>query len=93
LGAVDTFWHVLNFFGPAAGLALIVPSLAKALWRRDLKSVRWIRLAAFVFVACAAVSIAGLVVFGHDGKMATYAAMVGVCALALWWAGFVSRSR
>jgi len=93
LGALDALWHLLNFFGPAIGLALIAPSLAKVLWRRDLKSVRWIRLAAFVFAACAAVSIAGLVVFGHDGKMATYAVMVGVCALALWWAGFMSRSR
>ena len=33
-------------------------------------------------------SIAGLVVFEHDGKMATYAAMVVACAAALWWAGF-----
>ena len=93
LGPVDTFWYVMNFFGPAIGLALIAPSLAKLLWRKALKGARWIRLSAWVFGACAAVAIAGLVVFGHDGKMATYAAMVVVCALTLWWAGFVSKSR
>ena len=93
MGATDTFWHVLNFFGPAFGLALIAPSLAKLLWRRDLKGVRWVRLSAWVFGACAVVAIAGLVVFGHDGKMATYAAMVGACALSLWWFGFASKSR
>jgi hypothetical protein len=36
----------------------------------------------------AAASALGLVAFEHDGKMATYAAMVVACALALWWRGF-----
>ena len=93
MGPIDAFWHLLNFFGPALGLGLITPLFAKLLWRRALKSVAWTRLALWATLACAAVAVAGLVVFGHDGKMATYAAMVGVCALALWWAGFVSRSR
>ena len=93
LGTLDAIWHLLNLFGPAAGLALITPALAKLLWRRDLKSAGWARLAFWVFGACALVTVAGLVVFGHDGKMATYAAMVGACALAVWWVGFVSKSR
>ena len=93
LGPIDAFWHLLNFFGPAIGLSLIAPALAKLLWRRDLKSVSWLRLAVRVFVTCAIVSIAGLVGFGHDGKMATYAVMVAVCALTLWWFGFASKSR
>ena len=53
----------------------------------------WWRLGIRVFVVCAVVAIAGLVVFGHDGKMATYAAMVAACALTLWWFGFASKSR
>ena len=32
-----------------------------------------------------------LVIFESDGKMATYAAMVVACALALWWVGFRKR--
>jgi hypothetical protein len=93
LGPIDAFWHLTNFFGPALGLGLITPLFAKLLWRRALQSVAWARLAAWATLACAAVAVAGLVVFGHDGKMATYAAMVGVCALTLWWFGFGAKSR
>ena len=93
LGPIDAFWHLLNFFGPAVGLGLIAPALAKLLWFRALQGVGWARLAVRVFAACAVVATAGLVVFGHDGKMATYAAMVGACALSLWWFGFMSKSR
>ena len=39
------------------------------------------------------INLAGLAVFGHDGKMVTYAAMVVACALTLWWLGFGSKSR
>jgi hypothetical protein len=38
------------------------------------------------------VLLLGLVIFEHDGKMATYAAMVFACAIALWWVGFRNRS-
>ena len=34
---------------------------------------------------------AGWSIFERDGRMATYAAMVVACALALWWVGFRSR--
>jgi hypothetical protein len=91
LSPVDAFWHLLDFFAPAIGMGLITPSVAKLLWRRELKSARWTRLAAWAAAGSAVALIAGLVVFGHDGKMATYAAMVVACALALWWAGFASR--
>jgi len=39
------------------------------------------------------VSIAGLVAFGRDGRMATYAAMVTASAVALWWAAFRTGGR
>jgi hypothetical protein len=93
LGPVAALWHLLNFFGPAIALGLITPALAKLVWRRDLNGVSWSGLALRIVVVCAAVAIAGLVTFGHDGKMATYAAMLAACALTLWWFGFASRSR
>ena len=94
MGFTDLLWHLLNFFAPAAGMGLIAPLLAKLLWRRALAGASWTRLIGGVTVACAVVLVAGLVVFGHDGKMATYGAMVLVCALTLWALGFgMGQSR
>ena len=88
LGPIDAVWHLLNFFGPAVGVGLIAPTCAKLLWRRELKGVGWTRLTLWATAGSAAVLVAGLVVFGHDGKMATYGAMVAACALTLWCVGF-----
>ncbi len=93
LGPVDAFWHLLNFFAPAGGVGLIATALAKLLWRRELARVGWARLSAWCGAGCAVVLVAGLVVFGHDGKFATYTAMVAICALTLWWVGFGPRRR
>jgi hypothetical protein len=89
MGPVDALWHALNFFAPALGVALVAASAAKLLWRRDLAAVRWHRLALWAALAGAAALVAGFVVFGRDGKMATYAALAVSAALALWWAGFL----
>lgn len=88
MGPIDAFWHLLNFFAPAVGVGLITSAFAKLLWRRELKAAGWIRLALWATAGCAFVLVAGLIVFGHDGKMATYAAMVCACGLMLWLVGF-----
>ena len=90
MGPIDLLWHVLNFFAPAVGMGVIAPSLAKLLWRRELAGVGWLRLAGWVSAVSAAVLVGGLIVFGHDGMMATYAALVFACAVTLWWLGFAS---
>ncbi len=81
-------WHLLNFFAPAAGIACIASSLAKLLWLRELKGVSWLRLACWASGWAIVAAVAGLVLFGRDGKMATYGAMVLACATSLWWTGF-----
>jgi hypothetical protein len=91
LSFADAVLHVLNFFAPAVGVGIIAALLTKMLWRRELKSVSIGRLAAWASAACALVLIAGLVVFGRDGKMATYAAMVLAGAVAMWWAAWRGR--
>jgi hypothetical protein len=91
MGPLDGLWHLLNFVAPALGVALIAATLAKLAWRGDLAAVPWHRLVAWAAVAGLATLVAGLLVFGRDGKMATYAALVAASALALWWAGFVRR--
>lgn len=84
----DALWHLLNLFAPAALTGLIAAAAAKALWHRTLAAVAWHRLALWAAAACSAVTLAGLVLFGQDGRMATYGAMVVACAAALWWRGF-----
>jgi hypothetical protein len=88
MGPLDAFWHLANLFVPALGLGALAAGLAKLVWRRELRAVAWALLAGPACGACAAVAAAGLVVLGHDGRMATYLAMVVVCAITLWWRGF-----
>jgi hypothetical protein len=88
MGAVDAAGHVINLFLPALALGALAAALAKLAWRGALAPVPWRRLAAPACAASAAVTLGGLVVFGRDGRMATYAAMVAACALTLWWQGF-----
>ena len=93
MSPVDAFWHLANLFGPAIGLALIAPTLAKLLWRHDLRRVPWRGLAWWTLASCASVILAGLAWLGRDGRMATYAAMVLASAAVLWWRGFVRAER
>jgi hypothetical protein len=88
MGPLDAVWHLLGFFAPALGVGLLAALAAKGLWRRELGAVRWQRLAGVACAAGTVVSIGGLVVFGRDGRMATYGALVCASAVALWWAGF-----
>jgi hypothetical protein len=87
----DAFWHLTNFFAPAVVLGAIAAAATKLIWRRELSAVGGLRLWAWASGAAAIAASCGLVVFAHDGQMATYAAMVLACAAALWWAGFRGR--
>ena len=91
MGVLDGLWHLLNFFAPAVGVGVVAAWLAKLLWWRELKSVSPWRMAAWAVAASSLALVAGLLWTGHDGKMATYGAMVVVCALALWWAGWSKK--
>ncbi len=88
MGPLDAIWHLLNFVAPAAGVALFAAAAVKMLWRRELRSVRWQRLAGWAAGAGALALAVGLLVFGRDGRIATYALLIGAAAAALWWAGF-----
>lgn len=88
MGPLDAFWHLINLFVPALGLGALAPAAAKLIWRRDLAGQSWRHLAAPAVLACAAAVLVSLVLWGRDGKMITYGAMVAACALTLWWRGF-----
>jgi len=88
MGPLDILWHGLNLIAPAFGVAAIAAAAAKLLWRTGLHDVPWRRLAGWSAVIGAATLWGGLAVFGRDGKMASYAAMLLACALSLWAVGF-----
>lgn len=88
--------HVLSFLAPAAILALLLV-LTGRIFSRFLTSNKplaqyLLAQAAIIFIVNVLVLAAGLVWFGNDGKMLTYAAMVvaaAVCQWVLWrsWRG------
>jgi hypothetical protein len=88
MGPLDVLWHIANLFLPALALGALAAALVKLLWWRELADLAWVRLAGPACAACTVVTLAGLVVFGRDGKMATYGAMVLGCTLMLWWRAF-----
>ena len=86
--------HLLNFLAPAAVVALLLVLLARVFGRflqskRPVAQSIWVQ-AAIIFVVNVLVLATGLVVFGNDGMMATYAAMVLGAALCQWvlWRGW-----
>ena len=93
MSPIDALWHLINLLAPGVALGLIASGGAKWLWRRELVGVAWMRLAGWASAASLASSLGGLAIAGRDGRMATYAAMVVACSLALWWAGFGPRRR
>ena len=84
MGPVDFLLHLLSFLAPAATVALLVAGGARVLMPKRAAGRSWIAWAAINFVAGAAVLVAGLWYFGHDGKMATYGALVLAVASVQW---------
>ena len=93
MGPIDLLFHLFHLMLPGLALGAIGAGLAKLAWWRELKPVRWWRLAAWAGGTSTTVALAGLVVFGRDGRMATYVGMVLAAAVALWWAGFGPARR
>ncbi len=93
MNAFDALNHLLNFVLPALVVGPLAAALAKAVWRSELHAMRWWRLALWATGASVLSLFGGLVVFGRDGVMATYGAMVVASALALMWAGFGPGGR
>jgi ABC-type enterochelin transport system permease subunit len=78
--------HLLNFVAPALVVGFLVAALAPLLMKKARPHHSWLTQSAINSGASVLVLLAGLVIFGHDGKMATYAAMVLVCASSQWLA-------
>jgi hypothetical protein len=80
--------HLLNFIAPAAGVALLLVLLSRLCFgffqtNRPIAQTWWAQ-AAIIFIVGVGILTAGLLVFGRDGKMMTYAALVLGAAVCQW---------
>ncbi len=85
MGALNLLNHLLNFVLPAVAMGVMMPLFSRLLWRKVSVAKSLKAQMTITSLACLAVLIAGLVVFGNDGKMATYAGVVLAAGLCQWW--------
>ena len=84
MGPLDIANHLLNFVAPAAAVALVLVLSGRLVGSRSASAMSvWLRWA-ILFAVGVAVLVAGLVLWGRDGKMLTYAALVVACATCQW---------
>ncbi len=93
MSPLDALSHLLGLFLPAWMTGALAAGATKLLWRADLRGVRWWRLTLWSGLAGSLALLSGLVAFGRDGRMLSYALMVAASAVSLWWAGFVRPRR
>ena len=79
----EVFWHLMNFALPALMLSMGITAWGSFQFRPQTQ-VRWLWRWFLNASAGLAVLITGLVMTGNDGKMATYGALVLVCATVEW---------
>jgi hypothetical protein len=80
--------HLFNFIAPAACVAPLLVLLSRlnfGLFKPNQPLAQtWWAQTAIVFIVGVAILTAGLLVFGRDGKMMTYAALVLGAAVCQW---------
>jgi len=77
MSPLDLLIHLANFVAPAFFVALLLVLAGRVLLGRS-RTGLWAQWA-IGFAAGVAVLAGGLALFGRDGMMATYAALVVVC--------------
>jgi hypothetical protein len=84
VGLIDILNHVANLTAPAFAVAVLTALLARKLVFKTSDRPGFRSLALAGSAAGIVVLVAGLWLFGRDGKMSTYAAMVVACATTQW---------
>lgn len=82
--ALDFFWHLANFFLPAWGVAVLMASLVKLIWRHQAKAIPWRMLAGWGALGGSLAAVAGLLLLGRDGSIAGYGVMLAGVVLPQW---------
>ena len=76
--------HVLNFLAPAVGVAAWITLISPFIWRGARPWKAWKSRFVLNSLAGGLMLLLGLIWFGQDGKMVSYAAMVLACASSQW---------
>ena len=84
IGQMDIDNHLLNFVAPAAAVALVLVLSGRLVGSRSASAMSVRQRWAILFAVGVAVLTAGLVLWGRDGKMLKYAALVVACATCQW---------
>ncbi len=86
MGPLDLLNHLLNFAAPALAVGLVLAFLAPVFMKNKALARTRSAQTAINFVVGVLALLAGLLFFGRDGKMASYAALVLATATSQWWA-------
>ena len=84
MGFFDLVNHLLNFVAPALTVGVVLALSAPWLGLKYSPSWSWRHQAGINSAVGVLVLVGGLVFFGRDGKMATYAALVLACGTSQW---------
>ena len=86
MGPLEQIIHTFNFIAPAWAVALFGVLVARFVARRwlPLASWSWLKQTVVSGVLGTAILAGGLVLWGVDGRMATYSALVIACGTAQW---------
>ena len=84
MGLLELLNHLLNFLAPALWIAVLLPLAAPLFFKKRLAAPSLWAQSVVNFAMSVLVLVLGLWFFGRDGKMATYSAMVLLCATTQW---------
>jgi hypothetical protein len=84
MAPLDLFNHFLNFVAPAFGVGFVCALVGRVAMRQTGQAPAWWIQGAVNSVIGIAVLVAGLLLTGHDGRMATYAALAVACGTSQW---------
>lgn len=83
----DILFHLLNFAAPALALALLVPLLARPLFRKQAWLLPWWGQVLVILMVGVATQAVCLWWLERDGKMLAYVVLVGAVASTQWLLG------
>lgn len=90
MGPLELLNHLLNFLAPAVAVGILLALAGRFFGKKMPAAPGFIAQAAINCVAGALALGVGLVVFGRDGKVASYGLMLAAVATSQWLA---SRGR